>query len=203
MATASDPVPAGAASSRDRLVATAADLLLQNGYAATGLKAVSEASGVSIGSLYHHFPGGKHELAAEAVRHAGAAYEAIVTAVIDAEPHVADGIRASFPSAALMLETTQFADACPVATVALEVANSDEPLRLVTAEVFEGWTTALADRLATAGLRSDEARRLALAYLAALEGGFVLCRATRSSDAMLAIGAAVAAEVDAAFADRR
>jgi AcrR family transcriptional regulator len=201
-----DATPSTAATtggSRDRLVATAAELLLRHGYAATGLKAVSGASGVSIGSLYHHFPGGKADLAAEALRTAGALYEAIVTAVIDAEPHVADGIRSSFPSAAAMLEATDFADACPVATVALEVASSDEPLRLVTAEVFEGWTAALAVRLAAAGLADADARRLSLAYLAALEGGFVLCRATRSSDAMTAVGAAVADQVDAAFAELR
>jgi len=188
------------ASTRDRLVASTADLFLRQGFSATGVGAITAASGVPTGSLYHHFPGGKEELAAEALRVAGAGYQLLVEAVIDAAPDVATGIRQSFPAAAAVLEASGYADACPIATVALEVASTNDALRRVTAEVFEGWTVALSSRLEAAGLAADRSRALALAYLAALEGGFLLCRASRSPEAMAAAGALVADAVDAALA---
>ncbi|QXC63196.1 TetR/AcrR family transcriptional regulator [Aquihabitans sp. G128] len=195
--------PTATANTRDRLVATTAALFLHQGFTATGVGAITAGSGVPTGSLYHHFPGGKDELAAEALRVAGAGYGLLVGAVIDEAPDLATGIRESFPAAAAMLEASGYADACPIATVALEVASTNEPLRRVTHEVFESWATALSSRLEGAGLAVDRSRELALTYLAALEGGFLLCRAARSPEAMLAVGALVADAVDAALAEVR
>lgn len=44
-----------------------------------------------------------------------------------------------FDGAAAVLEATDYADACPIETVALEVARSNETPRKVTATVFENW----------------------------------------------------------------
>jgi hypothetical protein len=84
------------------------------------------------------------------------------------------------------------ATACPIATVALEVASTNEPLRLATAEVFEAWTRAASERLVSAGLDRSVARRLALVVLTSLEGAFVLCQATKSIEPMEAAGQAAA-----------
>ncbi|HEU5448348.1 MAG TPA: TetR/AcrR family transcriptional regulator, partial [Acidimicrobiia bacterium] len=51
-------------STRDRIVAAAAQLYGRYGYTGVGLKQVAAESGAPIGSLYHFFPGGKEELAA-------------------------------------------------------------------------------------------------------------------------------------------
>src|SRR3954470_12522522 len=101
---------------------------MERGYAASGLKEISKAGTAPIGSLYHFFPGGKEELAAETLRAAGAAYQALVEAVIDEYDDVAAGIGACFDGAVETLRATDYADACPIATVALEVASSDEQL---------------------------------------------------------------------------
>ena len=50
-----------------------------------------------------------------------------------------NGVRAFFAEAAETLEQTDFADACPIAVVALEVASTNEPLREATHDVFEVW----------------------------------------------------------------
>jgi hypothetical protein len=89
-------------------------------------------------------------------------------------------VRAVFVGAAETLEATDYEDACPIATVALEVASTDDRLRAATAAVFERWTEALTERTGDRGK--------ALAIIAALEGGFVLCRASRSTEAMHAAG---------------
>ena len=49
------------------------------------------------------------------------------------------GVRDCFYGAAEVLRETDYADACPIETLALEVASTNEPLRIATAEVFESW----------------------------------------------------------------
>ena len=142
---------------RERIIEATSALFMQRGYAGSGLKQISEASTSPIGSLYHHFPGGKGELAAETLRASGRAYQAIVEAVLDSTTDIVDAMRVAFDAAAETLRASDYADACPIATVALEVASSDEPLRQVTEEIFAGWLDALADRFAAAGI--DESGR--------------------------------------------
>lgn len=174
---------------RDRILFATAELFRRQGYNGTGLKQVVADADAPFGSLYHHFPGGKVELAAEVVEKAGAFFQALVTAVYDEEASTEASVRAVFTGAAETLEATDYQDACPIATVALEVASTDDHLRGVTAAVFEQWTGALTERI------GDRAK--ALAIIAALEGGFVLCRASRSTEAMHAAGAMAVALVTA------
>jgi TetR/AcrR family transcriptional repressor of lmrAB and yxaGH operons len=53
--------------SRAALVEQAALLFRRQGYAATGINQILEAADVKAGSLYHHFPDGKAQLAAAVV----------------------------------------------------------------------------------------------------------------------------------------
>lgn len=57
--------------SRERMVRSAAFLFRERGYSGTGFRDVIAHSGAPRGSIYHHFPGGKAQLAEEAVRYAG------------------------------------------------------------------------------------------------------------------------------------
>lgn len=175
---------------RDRILFATAELFRRQGYNGTGLKQVVAEADAPFGSLYHHFPGGKTELGDEVIRKAGAFFQALVTAVYDEEAAPEDAIRAVFTGAGETLEATDYEDACPIATVALEVASTDDRLRQATADVFEQWTVALTERL------GDRAQ--ALAVIAALEGAFLLCRASRSTEPMAAAGEMAAALVAAA-----
>ena len=180
--------PAAAVPTRDRILFATAELFRRQGYNGTGLKQVVADAGAPFGSLYHHFPGGKAELGDEVIRKAGAFFQTMVTAIYDSVDGTAeDAIRVSFQSAGETLEATNYEDACPIATVALEVASTDDRLRQATADVFEEWVTALTERLGD--------RDRALAVIAALEGAFVLCRASRSTEPMHAAGEMAAAFV--------
>jgi AcrR family transcriptional regulator len=186
-AAASPPDAPAKVPTRDRILYATAELFRRQGYNGTGLKQVVAEADAPFGSLYHHFPGGKAELGDEVIRKAGAFFQALVTAVYDEEAAPEDAIRAVFQGAGETLAATDYEDACPIATVALEVASTDDRLRQATADVFEQWTAALTERL------GDRAQ--ALAVIAALEGAFVLCRASRSTEPMEAAGAMAAALV--------
>ena len=143
-ATAASPPDAPAkVPTRDRILYATAELFRRQGYNGTGLKQVVAEADAPFGSLYHHFPGGKAELGDEVIRKAGAFFQALVTAVYDEEAAPEDAIRAVFQGAGETLATTDYEDACPIATVALEVASTDDRLRQATADVFEQWTAAL------------------------------------------------------------
>jgi AcrR family transcriptional regulator len=187
------------AETKDRIVNATAELFRRQGYTGTGLKQIVAEASAPFGSLYHFFPGGKEQLGAEVIRTSGRLYGQLIGIVFDPAPDVATGVKAFFAEAAQTLRETDYDDACPIATVALEVASTNEDLREATAEVFESWITATADRFADAGIPAKQARELAVFVLASLEGAFVLSRATRSTDPMDFAGAHAAAVVRAAL----
>ena len=188
-----------ATSTRTRILDATGQLLRDRGYAGTGLKAISARAGAPFGSLYHHFPEGKEEMAGAALRHAAEAYAERVTAVLaEAGDDPAEAVRVAFRRAAEALAATDYADACPIATVALEVASSNESLRAVTAEIFEGWLAGLDAYFMAAGIEPGSVRSLSTLFLAALEGGFLLSRTARDEGPMRALGDAVAGAVASA-----
>jgi AcrR family transcriptional regulator len=185
---------------RERIVSTSAELFRRQGYAATGVKQIVTEAKAPFGSLYHFFPGGKEELGAAAVRVSGALYEQLIPAVFDPAPNVVSGVRAFFAGAGAHLVESGYEDACPIATVALEVSSTSEVMREACAEVFESWIVAGAERFERAGASKDVARELAIGLLCALEGAFVLARATRSTEPLDTAGELVAEQVARALA---
>ena len=139
-------------------------------------------------SLYHHFPDGKG-----ATRRGGAGvhFQALYEQIADDAPDAATGITDFFTGAAQTLADTDFADACPIATVAGETASSSERLQSACAEVFESWIGALRSARGR-GLTAARARELSLASLMLLEGGFLMSETLRSTDPMAVAGGAAA-----------
>jgi AcrR family transcriptional regulator len=190
------------AATRERILDATSELFRLQGYAGTGMKQVVTRAEAPFGSVYHFFPGGKEQLAGEAIERAGRFYEDLVLAVFDAEPDVVSGTRAIFDGAAEVLRASGYEDACPIATVALEVASTSEPLRQASHRVFESWLAALTPRLVDAGADPATARSVAISVVALLEGAFLLSRTARTTEAMAATGDAAVAVVEAALAGR-
>jgi len=202
MSTAAHGRPRGIAT-RTRILDTSAELFRQQGYSATGIKQIVTAAQAPFGSIYHFFPGGKEQLGAESIRISGALYEQLIPAVLDPAPDLVTGIRDFFAGAAAHLVETDYADACPIATVALEVSSTSEAMRQACADVFESWIAAGAARHQREGITAERARELAIGFLSALEGAFVLARAMRSTDPLLIAGEMVAQTVERELAGRQ
>ncbi len=124
------------------------------------------------------------------IRTAGGFYGRLVSTILDESP---DPVLAVFDGAARTLLDTDFADACPIATVAIEVASTHDGLRRATADVFTEWITAGTNRFQAWGADPDVARRLAITMVSNLEGAFVLARSLRSTEPLVAAGASTAA----------
>lgn len=188
---------------KERILDTTAELFRRQGYNGTGLKQIVAEANAPFGSLYHFFPGGKEHLGAEVIRSSGLMYQELVIGIIDSAPDIITGLQRAFDGAAAVLEATDYADACPIATVALEVASTNDTLRQATADVFDGWIEAGAERFADAGISRKRARELTMHFIMALEGAFLLCRAKKDIEPMKMAGAAVVAAVKAAVPPSR
>jgi AcrR family transcriptional regulator len=181
----------------ERIVRAMAELMRTRGYAGTGMKQLAEAAGAPVGSIYHHFPGGKLAVAAEVLRTTGAAYIELVPLLLDPHPDLTTGVGAAFETAAEDMLANGWANMCPVGTITGEVADSEPELREVAAEVVAGWVATLSAYLRERGLGEEDARSASYALLSALEGAFVLARGLRSTEPLLAAGRATAALVAA------
>ena len=172
------------AGTRQRIIGATAVLMRRQGYEATGMKEIVTVASAPFGSVYHFFPGGKEQLGAETIGWSGAEYAKLLAAALDSSPDLAGGVRAFFEGAAEHLVATGYADACPIATIALEVSSHSEVLRQACDEVFGVWIEEGTRRFTGQGIPAGTARRLAVALLSLLEGAFVLCRAARSTEAL-------------------
>lgn len=189
---------------RGRIIEAGAQLFRRQGFTGTGVKQIVSDAGAPFASLYHFFPGGKEELGAEVIRWAGGIYGDFVVSTyftVDADPIAAT--RAAFDGAAEDLAASGYADACPIATVALEVSSSSDTMRTACAEVFTTWIDALADRFESYGIADGAARDLAVSILMSLEGAFILSRVLRSTEPLRVAGETSTAAMMAALPKRR
>jgi AcrR family transcriptional regulator len=188
---------------KNRIIDSSAELFRRQGYTGTGIKQIVAAANAPFGSLYHFFPGGKEQLGAEAIRSSGALYIQLFATIAAQAPDVTTAVGDFFAGAAETLRETDYADACPIATVALEVASTNEPLREATAEVFDSWIAGATEYFAAADIPREQARELALTMLSLLEGAFIFCRALRTTEPLAVAGASAVAAVQAALGERR
>jgi AcrR family transcriptional regulator len=185
---------------KDRILETTAELFRRYGYTGTGMKQIVAEANAPFGSLYHFFPGGKAELGEEVIRRSGEMYRELFEAIADQASDLVSGIEDFFAGAAEVLRQSDYEDACPIATVALEVASTSEPLRKATADVFESWIAAASERAVAAGVGEAAARELAITLICELEGAFLLCRAMKSTKPMEIAGDNAAAATREALA---
>jgi TetR/AcrR family transcriptional regulator, lmrAB and yxaGH operons repressor len=187
---------------RQRMIRTAARLLRRQGYAATGWRQVVADSATPWGSQFHHFPGGKEQLAAEAIALAGHRYEQLLRAALHAS-HPADAVANWVELAAAELEASGWADGCPVATVTLETAHASAVLAAACQAALGSWHAAITEAITARGIASADAIRLASLVLAGIEGGLLLARAYRSPEPLRAVGDELTAILRARIPDAR
>ena len=185
---------------RARILAASTELFRRQGMSGTGLKQIAEVAKAPFGSIYHFFPGGKDDLAGETIRRAGGEYRDLVLAFFAGPDDLVTNVETAFAAAAAVLVETDYADACPIATVALEVASTNETLRLATAEVFTDWIEVGERHLQQRGVPAEAARGLIIGFITSLEGAFVLARSLRSTEPLEAAGRNVQAAVREALA---
>jgi len=165
---------------RDRLLYGAGRLLAERGYAGMELRDVAERGRAPRGSIYHHFPGGKVQLAREAAELEGTT--------------IRDTIERSLEERGLKQTLAMFGEVfrrrakdhperigCPVAAAAL--ARPEDPeLAAAATEAFRSWERPIAAALRDEGVSAKDAETFAGLVVSTIEGALLRARAAGSQE---------------------
>ena len=171
--------------SRAALIDTAATLFRRQGYAATGLNQILDDAGVKPGSLYHHFPQGKQQLAAAVVDRTGAAIEQLLRRFLAGGRPVADIVDRWIDLLVDGLAADR-RDGCPIEPIATESVNASPLVREASARAFSGWCRAIEERLHAECWPIADAKSAALAVISLIEGSLILSRIAGDPAALVA-----------------
>ena len=182
--------------SRSKMIYAAAQLFRERGYHATAFSDVIQASGAPRGSTYFHFPGGKQELAREAIALAGDEIEQMVAEAAGRSDGPGSFVRALGDMVAARLEGSDYRSGCAIATMVLELAPQNEELSSDFEKVFGRWRQALARQFEAWGIAAGRTTDLADLAMSVFEGALVVSRAARRIDSFRNAIAALAEAIE-------
>lgn len=172
---------------RDRIVAAAAELMFEQGVAGTSLDDVKAAAGASSSQLYHYFTD-KRSLVSAVIEYQT---EAVLHGQ---QPHLANldsvaALRAWRDVLVGFRRKLRCHGGCPIGSLGNELADADPRARAEVGAGFRRWETSIRDGLRAMHARGELARGakpddLAVALLAAIQGGILLSRIQRSTRPM-------------------
>jgi AcrR family transcriptional regulator len=177
---ASASAPDATVGTRERIVRTASRLMQRQGYDGTGIKQISQEAGATLGSVYHFFPGGKQELAVEAIRHGDQEFAEFLTRMLADTEDPAEAITTAAHTLARDLHRSDWIDGCPVTTTALGTATRAPDIQHAAAEAFARWRGLVEAKLRDAGFADADARDLAHTVISTLEGAELAAQVSRS-----------------------
>lgn len=165
---------------RDNLIDTMIDALQRKGLHGVGLSELLANAGAPKGSLYHHFPGGKTELAVAAIERVGSRAEQAFATLFGLQPDPLDALSTWLQTALGQLQGSAFERGCPLAAIALESGPEDGEIRAALASAFADIRQALQQQLQRHGYPQPEG--LAALFVALYEGGLLQARVAGSSE---------------------
>jgi TetR/AcrR family transcriptional repressor of lmrAB and yxaGH operons len=160
---------------RRRLLDGARRLLAEKGYAGMELRDVASRGKAPRGSIYHHFPGGKRQLAAEAAALEGAEIKSLIERSL--EEHGVRGTLARFGEI-FRRRVVNHPEriGCPVAAAAL--ARPEDPaLASAATAAFQSWEEPIAAALIKEGVSEKDAATFAGLVVSTVEGALIRARA--------------------------
>jgi TetR/AcrR family transcriptional regulator, transcriptional repressor for nem operon len=178
---------------RERIVAQAAPIFNQRGFAGCSMQDVMDATGLEKGGLYRHFES-KEELAAEAFKYA--LRQAVKTRTADLE-HITGAV------AKLRYVVTRFVEApsaipggCPLMNTAIDSDDGNPALRKLVRAGLSDWkkriSTLVEQGIQSREIRKDiEPRKIANTIIATLEGALMISRMEGTKEALTDAGAAL------------
>jgi TetR/AcrR family transcriptional repressor of nem operon len=170
---------------RRRLLSAGLDLVHARGFAASGVKDITDTAGVPKGSFYAYFPS-KEALAAAILDHYWSDIEARLVPILGADGSTQERITRFFHALADEHESGDFLLGCLVGNLSLELGGSSEPTRAELVRILDRWDDAVtacvrAGQAGSGDVRRDlDAVQLAASLIEAWEGAALRGKVTRS-----------------------
>jgi len=160
------------------------------GYHATGVSQILKESGAPKGSLYYYFPGGKEQLAAEAIQLSGQIIaDDIRTHLhtyedpVEALQRLVQFIAKQFGQIDGLIELRTV----PLGLLAAETAQVNQHLRRTCEETFGMWEKLYLGKLLQCGYSEERARTISTSMIALIEGGVTLSLTRNSNEPLLQV----------------
>ena len=170
---------------RRRLLAAGLDLMHARGYAASGVKDITDAAGVPKGSFYAYFPS-KEAFATAILEHYWSDIETRLLPILDAQGLAQERITRFFHALADEHAAGDFLLGCLIGNLSLELGGSSEPVRGELVHILDRWGAALtacvrSGQRDSGDIRGDaDAGELASQLIEAWEGAALRGKVTRS-----------------------
>ncbi|KUJ76556.1 TetR family transcriptional regulator [Ruegeria marisrubri] len=179
---------------KDRLIRTAAELFQRSGYHGVGLSELLAAADAPKGSLYHHFPNGKSDLAIAAATWASDGMLRMIAASFEPADSFMEGVETLCHKIAKLFDKSGRWDTCPISATLFEGPDNTS-FRDHAYHLYKGWISEVTHHARRFGLPAPEETADTLFIL--LQGGWQLARARQSSDVLRALpGKLPAAKTD-------
>lgn len=167
---------------RLRILLTAMELFSEKGYGSTSVSDILSRSQTNSGSLYHFFPGKQDVLVGVLQLYRDGIREMLLEPAWRGVEDPIDRIFALLARYRTALLETECLYGCPIGSLALEIHEPDPPVRVLLAENFTAWTTAIRGCLDEAGDRlpkGTDSQALAEFILTTMEGAVMQARTHR------------------------
>ncbi|MEM9333028.1 MAG: TetR/AcrR family transcriptional regulator [Pseudomonadota bacterium] len=168
---------------RQKMIQAAAELFRARGYHGVGLAEILKESGAPKGSFYHHFPNGKEELALAVIESGGKFVSKLIDKAFEDARSVDEAVSKLVHMIASAFEASGFELGCPVTSLILDLAPSDENARVQVDVVFKHWMNRMMEHASRLGVHDSMLPLYKTAFralLVAIEGGWVISRSTHT-----------------------
>ena len=166
---------------RERVIAATILLMRRSGYAGIGINDILVEGQAPKGSLYHFFPDGKRQIAAEAMKVYATQALALYEQALSVPGSPGEKVRRLLKLPAGRLADADFHSSCPGGTVSLDLDESLEGLRSTVQNFFDRMIDLIAAQLGMSD--PHRARSFAGLLMTTIEGAYIRGRAERSTRA--------------------
>jgi len=173
---------------KDRLIFAAANLFSERGYHGVGLAEILSQAQAPKGSLYHHFPNGKPDLALASATWASDQMLQLIAASFEPADSFTEGATTLCHKLAKLFDYTGKWSGCPVSSTLFE-GPDNAPFQRHAAHLFEGWISEVKYHGQRLGFTEEDAATTAQSFYMLLQGGWQLARVRRDSDVIRALPA--------------
>ena len=194
--------PRHAVPTRDRIVLAATRLFQQRGYHAVTTAEILGEARAPRGSMYHHFPLGKEQIAIAAVARIRGDVMALLRKLQADGSSLEDTIRTMTDGMARWLRASAWREGTMLASAAIGAVPDLPKLHAAIRDALDEWRDHLTGRLVADGWSKPGARTMSQTILAGIEGAMILARIEQDERIVTHVAATLAGLIAAGAGGR-
>ena len=171
---------------KERLIWAAARLFHTQGYNGAGMTEILAEAKAPKGSLYHHFPNGKSDLALAAATMASDVMLRVIAASFAEAKDFNDGATTLCYKLAKLFDKSHHLAGCPVSAMLFQDAGNGE-FQAHASRFYNGWIGEVEDHADRLGISVEDATHQAEHLFMLIQGAWQLARARRCSQVLRGI----------------